>query len=123
MVATSHIPLSQTGGIAKKKLKYMCFATLDSLNETESNFRVSYQQQISVLLVYFPWCQLQCLFKNKNSQSTSFYIGVLVSTQCTVKRYHFTDYINIWPFARTQLATNDGTQCQNTHADVNYFSV
>jgi len=89
VVATSHIALPQTGGIAtkkkrKKKLKYMCFATLDSLNETESKF-LSFISTANISSSVYTFRGVYYnAFSKTNSQSTAFYIGVLVSTQCTV---------------------------------------
>jgi hypothetical protein len=93
----------------------MCSATLDSLNETESNFGAN----ISSPVYTFRGAYYNA-FSKKNHKVLHFTSAYLFLYS---QRYRFTIYINIWPFARTQLATNDGTQCQNTHADVNYFSV
>jgi hypothetical protein len=74
------------------------------------------------ITLYFPWCLLQCFFKKKITMYCILHRRTCFDT-VYCQRYQFTIYIKIWPFARTQLATNDGTQCQNTHADVNYFSM
>jgi len=86
-----------------------------------SDFHINSKYQF--FCVYFPWRLYYNVFNKK--KITKYCILHRRTSFDTVycQRYHFTVYVNIWPFARTQLGTNDSTQCQNTHADVNYFSV